>query len=143
MSEELDILRQTIEAGDYTQALALVDEMDEMSRDDKINKIMSYMSVLLLHMIKQAAEQRSIRSWGYAMEEALDRIAHTNQRRRAGGYYLDDDALELALTEAWPSALRRAAQEAFGGVYGVEDLATRVDRAALLAVAIQRIKARR
>ena len=63
MSDEIHALRQAIEAGDYTQALWLIDEMDEMSRDDKINKIISYMRVLLIHLIKQAVEKRSTRWW--------------------------------------------------------------------------------
>src|SRR6516164_270285 len=61
--EELDELRQAIEAGDYDQALAILDELDAMSRDDKITKMMSYMRVLLTHLVKQVAEQRSTRSW--------------------------------------------------------------------------------
>ena len=40
--EELAELRAYLEQGRYTDALTLVGEMDEMSRDDKINKIMSY-----------------------------------------------------------------------------------------------------
>jgi pentatricopeptide repeat protein len=34
--EELWELRRHIQAGDYEAALALLDEMEEMSRDDKI-----------------------------------------------------------------------------------------------------------
>ena len=67
--EELDELRQAIEAGDYDQALAILDELDAMSRDDKITKVMSYMRVFLVHLIKQVAEQRSTRSW----EDSADR----------------------------------------------------------------------
>lgn len=142
MSDELNELRRAIETGDYTQALLLIDEMDEMSRDDKINKIMSYMRVLLIHLIKQAAEQRSTRSWEDSIEESLDSIVAANKRRSSGGYYLDDDALVLALAEAWPRALRRASREAFEGIYTAAHLATQVDREGLLAAALQQIKAR-
>src|SRR4030095_10320338 len=67
--------------------LGLIDEMDEMSRDDKINKITSYMRVLLIHLIKQVVEKRSTRSWEDSIEESLDSIAATNKRRSSGGYY--------------------------------------------------------
>ena len=50
--EELCELRRYIEMGDTAAALALLDEMDEMSKDDKIQKIASFMRVLLVHMIK-------------------------------------------------------------------------------------------
>jgi hypothetical protein len=88
--EELDELRQAIEAGDYDQALAILDELDAISRDDKITKMMSYMRVLLVHLIKQVAEQRSTRSWEDSITESLDRTVILNKRRKAGGYYLDD-----------------------------------------------------
>ena len=142
MSDEIHALRQAIAAGDYTQALWLIDEMDEMSRDDKINKIISYMRVLLIHLIKQAVEKRSTRSWEDSIEEALDSIAATNKRRSSGGYYLDDEALAIALTEAWPRALRRASREVFEGIYSAEHLATQVDREALLETALRQITER-
>lgn len=142
MSDELDTLRRSVEAGDYAQALLLIDEMDEMSRDDKINKIVSYMCVLLIHLIKQAVEKRSTRSWEDSIEEALESITATNKRRSSGGVYLKDDALMSALAEAWPRAVRRAAREAFGGVYPAAHLATLVDRAMLLEAALQQINAR-
>ena len=37
--EELYELRTYIETGKYQEALLLLDEMEEMSRDDKINRI--------------------------------------------------------------------------------------------------------
>ena len=39
MSEELEQLRQYLETGQLDAAFGLLDEMDEMSRDDKIHKI--------------------------------------------------------------------------------------------------------
>src|SRR5262245_9800544 len=138
--EELDELRQAIEAGDYDQALAILDELDAMSRDDKITKVMSYMRVLLIHLVKQAAEQRSTRSWEDSIAEALDRIVMLNKRRKSGGYYLDETILVEALAETYPSALRRAAREAFEGMHTMEQLAAMVDREALLKAALQQIQ---
>jgi hypothetical protein len=46
--EELYELRRSIEMGDTPAALALLDEMDEMSQDDKTQKIVSFMRVLLV-----------------------------------------------------------------------------------------------
>ena len=138
--EELDELRQAIEAGDYDQALAILDQLDAMSRDDKITKMMSYMRVLLVHLIKQAVEQRSTRSWEDSIAESLDRIVMLNKCRKAGGYYLDEATLGDALAETYPSALRRAAREAFEGVYTVEQCAAMVDQEALLKTALQHIQ---
>jgi hypothetical protein len=138
--EELDELRQAIEAGDYDQALAILDELDAISRDDKITKMMSYMRVLLVHLIKQVAEQRSTRSWEDSITESLDRIVILNKRRKAGGYYLDDATLAEALAETYPGALRQAAREAFEGIYTAEQLTAMIDREALLKDALQRIQ---
>ena len=138
--EELDELRQAIEAGDYDQALAILDELDAMSRDDKITKVMSYMRVLLVHLIKQVVEQRSTRSWEDSIAESLDRIVMLNKRRKAGGYYLDETTLVDALAETYPSALRRAAREAFEGMHTVEQLVAMVERETLLKTALQQIQ---
>jgi hypothetical protein len=139
MSDELDALRQAMLTGDYAEALALIDEMDEMSRDDKINKIESYMRVLLVHLIKQAAEKRSTRSWEASMREALASIVSSNKRRKSGGRYLDDETLRESLGEAWPRALDRASMEAFEGIYTADQLAVMVNREALLEQAFQQI----
>ncbi len=131
--EELWELRQALEAGDMRAALAIVDEMDAMSRDDKIQKIMSYMRVLLVHKIKQAVEDRSTKSWEVSIRQALRQIALVNKRREAGGWYLNDDDLTAFLTEVYESALDWASLEAHEGVYSTEELATMHDRETVLA----------
>ena len=57
--EELLELKDLLLAGNLTDALLLVEEMTEMSKDDKLNKIFSFAKILLLHLIKQAAEKRT------------------------------------------------------------------------------------
>jgi hypothetical protein len=51
--EELLELQQSINSGDYAKALSIVDEMEAMSPEDKVEKIYSYLIILLLHPIKQ------------------------------------------------------------------------------------------
>ena len=57
--EELWELRKNIEEQRYPEALLLIGELEEMSKDDKLNKIYSYAVILLLHLIKQKAEHRN------------------------------------------------------------------------------------
>lgn len=45
---ELQELRKKIEAQDYQGALKIVDELEEMSVEDKLNKIESYMVILYI-----------------------------------------------------------------------------------------------
>lgn len=130
--EELLELREHIEQGRYMEALAAIDEMEEMSRDDKINKIESLMEILLIHLIKRNAEKRLTRSWEVSIHNAVHKINLTNKRRKAGGSYLSDAELKEALEEAWQVALPRASLETFEGRYDIDELAGMVDKEQLL-----------
>lgn len=57
--EELLTLKDLLLEGNITDALLLVDELTEMTKDDRLNKIFSVSKILLLHLIKQAAEKRT------------------------------------------------------------------------------------
>jgi hypothetical protein len=137
--EELAELRTLLETGRIEEALLLVDELEEMSREDKINKMSSYMRILLIHLIKQQAEQRRTRSWEVSIKEAARQINRTNSRRKAAGVYLSREELRSELEDVYDLALERAALEAFGGVYSAEDIATRVSRAQVLEEALTHI----
>jgi hypothetical protein len=139
--EELWELRQALEAGDMRAALAIVDEMEEMSRDDKIQKIASYMRILLVHKIKQAVEGRSTKSGDVSIRYALRQIAAVNKRRKAGGAYLNEDDLSTLLAETYDSALDWASLEAHEGIYSAAELTAMHDRERLLAETFAMIQA--
>ncbi|MBI3801384.1 MAG: DUF29 family protein [Deltaproteobacteria bacterium] len=136
--EELYELRHYIEAGKYQEALGLLAEMEEMSRDDKINRISSFMEVLLLHLIKQAAEQRTTRSSEVAIRNSLHQIVQINKRRKAG-WYLTNAELGAALQEAYEPALDTAALAAFGGKYTLEEINSMINKAAIINSAFEKI----
>jgi hypothetical protein len=137
--EELLELRSLLIGGNIKDALLLVDEMTEMSKDDKINKISSYSKVLLLHLIKQAAEKRTTRSWDLSIKNAVNEIQKTNRRRKAGGMYLDRQELTQAIAENYDIALELAAAEAFGGKYEADALGAMVNHAEIVQEAIRLI----
>lgn len=126
--EELTALRNYIEQQNYGAALTLIEEMEEMSRDDKINKIDSFMTILLLHLIKKQAENRVTRSWELSIMNSVRQIIKINKRRKAGGTYLQREQLVEIIHEAYPFALQSAALEAFGGAYSSEQLDGMVSR---------------
>jgi mannose/cellobiose epimerase-like protein (N-acyl-D-glucosamine 2-epimerase family) len=134
--EELLELRTLLMGGHISEALLLVEEMTEMSKDDKINKISSYAKVLLLHLIKRSAEQRSTRSWELSIKNAVNEIQKTNRRRKAGGTYLDQGDLLDALRDMYNISLELAAAEAFGGHYESVELGAMVDREGIIQEAI-------
>ncbi|MGA0559386.1 DUF29 family protein [Larkinella sp. VNQ87] len=125
--EEILLLRKMVEEHDYQSALALIDEMEEMAKDDKITKIEAYVLVLLIHLIKQQAEKRTTRSWDHSIDNALDGIYVSNKRRKAGGFYLTHDELREAVEERFTRALKDAAHEAFEGIYSAAQLAGMID----------------
>ncbi len=137
--EELLELKEYLEQGDYPAALTLIGEMEEMSREDKINKIGSFIEILLLYLIKQQAEQRSTRSWQVSIKNALDNIDDINQRRKTGGYYLSRDELQEEIDRRYPRALRRASLEAFEGRFDEVELGQKVDESQLKREALEMI----
>lgn len=137
--EELLELKTLLIQGNMPSALALVEEMTEMSKDDKINKIYSYGVILLLHLIKQQAEQRTTRSWDLSIRNAVRQINRTNKRRKANGYYLTPSELKDTLVDAYDSALDGASLEAFEGRYSTTELAKMIDFDRLISDALDLI----
>lgn len=137
MSEELEQLRHYLETGHLEAAFGLLDEMDEMSRDDKSHKIESYAHVLLVHLIKQAAEGHTTPSWERSIRNALFWIPRINRRRKAGGWYIPAEELRGTLEDVYRHALDSAAAEAFGGQYTMASLGAMVDRDTILARAYE------
>ena len=127
--EEIRTLRQHLEEHRYDDALALAIELEEISKEDKINKIRSYAKILLLHLIKQAVEKRTTRSWDVSIHNVTREIAYVNQRRSSGGSYLTEVELREIIAEAYQSALENASLEAFGGIYDEIELGRMVNRA--------------
>ena len=115
--EELEALRKMVEEHDYTAALALIDEMDEMAKDDKIDKVESFLHVLLVHLIKCSAEKKTTNSWNRSINFSLRGINKSNKRRSSSGFYLKPHELESAIEESFNAALQDASEEAFGGAY--------------------------
>jgi hypothetical protein len=134
--DELLELRRHLEAGDYSAALHILDELDEMSRKDTLYKIQSFMEIVLIHLVKQHAEQRSTRLWELSIRLACRRIQRLNKRRKAGGWYLAAEELLEALAEVYDDAIDRAAFEAFEGQYASSELAAMVNRHEILEQAL-------
>jgi hypothetical protein len=120
--EELIQLRESIEKHDFVAALQIVDELEEMSVEDKLNKIFSYMIILLLHLIKEDAEKRLTKSWKLSINNSVKQINRINKRRKTGGYYANKTDLNEIIDDAFELALEGAAIQAFGGAYNEQEL---------------------
>jgi len=138
--DEILELRKSINEGRYADALHIIDELEEMAKDDKLDKIFSYMQILLIHLIKQNAELRTTRSWDNSIKHSLYQIERVNKRRKSGGDYLNTDELFDNLAEAFVLSLDQAAEEAFEGIYSSEQLLSKIDKNKILAEAMEMIE---
>ena len=137
--EELITLRKYIEERDYIKALELVGELEEMSKEDKLNKIYSYVVILLVHIIKQQAEQRTTRSWDVSIDNSVREIKRTNKRRKSGGYYASKEELIETIDEAFEAAIKRASLEAFEGRHDGDELSQMINIARVKQAALDLI----
>jgi hypothetical protein len=139
--EELLELKSLLMGGNISDALLLVEEMTEMSKDDKLNKIFSFSIILLLHLIKQQAEKRTTRSWEVSIRNSVRQIQRSNKRRKAKDNYLTSEEVQETLIDAYQSALDGAALEAFEGRYEAEELDRMVKKNTIIDQAMQLILA--
>ncbi|MFN6513424.1 MAG: DUF29 family protein [Nostoc sp. CreGUA01] len=137
--EELLILKDLLLQGDVQGALIIVDELEEMSRNDIIKTIRSYAVILLLHLIKQQAENRTSRSWEVSIRNSIREIQRENKRRKDGGYYLTPEELRETLEEAYLNAIDEASLEVEEGRYEVEELGKLVNREEIINRALSLI----
>jgi len=137
--EELLALRKSIASGNYIKALEIVDELEAMSKEDKLDKIYSYAIILLLHLIKQSAEQRTTKSWDVSIANSVERINRTNKRRKSGGYYAKGEELQEIIDDAAIPALRNASLEAFEGSKTEAEILELIDIKTIKKMALEMI----
>jgi predicted NACHT family NTPase len=95
--------------------------------------------ILLLHLIKKVAENRTTKSWQVSIFNSVKQIQRTNRRHKAKGTYLTEDELRETLQDAYESALRNAALEAFEGTYEAEEIDAMVNREEIIEMAMDLI----
>lgn len=137
--EELLQLKELLKKGDIQGSLAIVEELEEMSKDDIINNILSYSVILLLHLIKQTVENRTTRSWTVSIRNSIAKIRSKNKRRKAGRCYLNPEELYSTLEEAYPQAINEASLEVEEGRYEPEELETMVNLEEICRLALSLI----
>ena len=137
--EELLYLKQLLLQGDIKGSLALVEDLEEMGRKAIVDKIRSYAIILLLHLIKQQAENRTTKSWDVSIRNSIREIMNVNKRRKAGGYYVPLEELKEILVAAYPNALDSASLEVAQGRYESDELAAMVNQESIITLALSKI----
>ncbi|MEG4114802.1 MULTISPECIES: DUF29 family protein [unclassified Microcoleus] len=134
--EELLTLKSLLLKGDIPGSLAIVEELEEMSKKDIIKTIRSYAVILLLHLIKQQAENRTTRSWDISIRNSVLEIQEENKRPRGAGFYLPLEELLIVLEMAYRQAINKASLEVEEGRYEPRELSQLVNQEALINQAI-------
>jgi hypothetical protein len=135
--EELLELRQHILNGEYSTALAMIDELDEMSRKATLRNIRAYLVRLLVYLIKNQHKGCLTNSWAASIRHSVLEIQELNALRQRSAFYLQPEEWEVWLDEAFDDALYAAADEVAGGRYTPFTLTTTLDRAAIITQAQQ------
>ncbi|MEG4008696.1 DUF29 family protein [Microcoleus sp. Pol11C1] len=130
--EELLTLKSLLLKGDIPGSLAIVEELEEMSKKDIIKTIRSYAVILLLHLIKQQAENRTTRSWDISIRNSVLEIQEENKRPRGAGFYLPVEELLIVLEMAYRQAINKASLEVEEGRYEPRELSQLVNQEALI-----------
>ena len=138
--EELLELKALLLKGDIKGSLAILEDLEDMSKNGIISTIRGYAVILLLHVIKQQAENRTTRSWDVSIRNSVREIQRQNKRRKAAGYYLSDQELTDTLNDAYLNALDAASLEVELGRYQSEQLEAIIDKNKLISDAFLLIK---
>ena len=135
MTQELIDLRNSILEGRYTDALAIVDELEGMSKQAILRNIQSFLRILLIHLIKNQIEQRLTNSWVASISDSIRQIKKLNLKDNKTSYYINSDEWQPFLAEAIEAAIRPASIEVLDGRLKPSQLSKQVDRPQLNAVA--------
>ncbi|MFM5981076.1 MAG: DUF29 family protein [Sphaerospermopsis kisseleviana] len=136
MTQELIDLRNSILAGRYEDALAIVDELEGMSKQAIFRNIQSFLRVLLIHLIKNQIEKRLTNSWVASIRNALVEIKKINLKENKKSYYINKDEWDNYLEEEIELAIGDASVEVLNGIYTEFQLAEMVDKNSIISTAL-------
>ena len=137
MTQELIDLRNSILQGNYAEALAIVDELEGMSKKSNFRQIKSFLKILLIHLIKNQIEQRLTNSWAASIRNSVREIQEINLKENKKSYYINQDEWETLIEEeVIEDAIADASLEIMNGKYTRSQLSEILDRKEIITKAI-------
>jgi Domain of unknown function DUF29. len=134
MIQELADLKASLLEGRYQDALTLIEQLDGMSRQAKIDAIESQLVRMLIHLVKNQLEQRLTNSWAASIRGALVEIKRLNLQDNRTSTYIKQNEWQSLIEDALESAISDASVEVFQGDYTPFQLSEMVDREAVISV---------
>ena len=113
--EEILELKNCLLHQEYDRAYAIVEELEAMGRQDKINNLESFLVILLIHLIKIQVEKRVTRSWRNSISNSLLAIQKRNKLGKKSHYIKLNEWNEHILN-CQVEAILGAAKEVFEGI---------------------------
>jgi len=135
MVQELVDLRASIAAGNYEDALAIIDDLEGMSKKAILRNIASFLVRLLIHLIKNQVEGRLTNSWVASITDSIVEIKNLNLKENKKSYYLKVDEWDDFLEEAFARAIAPASVEIDNGKYTPMQLLELVDTNQVINIA--------
>ncbi|CBN58178.1 MULTISPECIES: DUF29 family protein [Kamptonema] len=135
MVQELIDLKNCILESRYDDALAIVDELEGMSKQATLRNIGSFLLILLIHLIKNQVEQRLTNSWAASIANSVRGIKKLNLKDNKTSYYINVDEWQPFLEDELEAAIREASREVLEGKLSRVQLSQRVDRGQIILIA--------
>jgi hypothetical protein len=136
MTQELIDLRASILEGRYNDALAIVDELEGMSKQAILRTIQSYLLILLIYLIKNQIEQRLTGSWVNSIRNSIREIQKLNIKDNKTSYYIKKNEWESWIEEeVIEDAIANASEEVMNGQFTRSQLSEMLDRPQLFQIA--------
>ena len=128
MVQELIDLRQSIVEGRYQDALAIIDELEGMSKQAIVRNIESFLVRLLIHLIKNQLEKRLTNSWAASISDSIIQIKKLNLKDNKKSYYIKQDQWSPYIEEAIEIAIRPVSIELFSGSLKPSQISKQINR---------------
>ncbi|MBW4613700.1 MAG: DUF29 family protein [Desmonostoc vinosum HA7617-LM4] len=132
MTQELIDLKQSILEGRYHDALEIIDDLEEMSKQATLRKIEAFLVRLCIHLMKNQIEQRLTNSGIASISDSVIQIAKLNVKSNQKSYFIQADEWQEYLEEAIEIAIRPASVEIFEGSLKPSQVSQRLNREVLI-----------
>ncbi|MFB2982207.1 hypothetical protein [Microseira sp. BLCC-F43] len=128
MTEELVHLRLSILESNFEEALAIVDQLEAMSRQAILRNIQSFLDRMMMHLIKNQVEQKLTNYCAASILASVIGIKRLNLKANKTFYYIQRDEWDAILEESLKLAITYASVDTMNGQLSPFQLSELVDK---------------
>ena len=139
MTQELIDLRNSIVEQRYTDALAIVDELEGMSKQAILRNIQAFLRILLIHLVKNQIEKRLTNSWVASIRNSLIEIKKINLKENKRSYYINQDEWDSWLEDEIELAIADSSLEVMNGKFKRQQISQMLNKPQLILTATELI----